>query len=235
MNFYKERTFQEIFTDTFVFLRQEWRTVFLCIAIYVAPISALAHYLSFQVTDILNVASREMLIFLLFSLISNFLLQSITYCYIACRVKNNEIPTRQTVMEFFSKNILTCIKAFLISNLGIGIGFMLLVIPGLIALAPLSLFMFDKILTGASTSESFNRSVQIAKSNAGMSYAIVLLSYMALFFIQSLIGTFTAEFSAGAQILINVTFTIASAIVYIIIAFLYFSLHSKIQKSYDNY
>ena len=234
MNLNKDRSFQEIFTDTFVFLQQEWRTFFWCIAIYAAPVSAVAHYFSTKVTNALDVNSGEVLTFLLFASISNFLLQSIAYCYIACFAQNGT-PTRQTVLEFFTKNIFTCIKAFCISSFVIGLGLLLYIVPGLIALAPFSLFAFDKIYTDSPSRQSLSRSLKLTQSNVGMSYAVVLLSYTALLILQFFVGSLFSGFSTGAQILINTVISVLSSTMYIIIALLYFSLHAKIQKPYDNY
>ncbi|MCL2328408.1 MAG: hypothetical protein FWC39_07835 [Bacteroidetes bacterium] len=239
MTFNKDRTFQEIFTDTFVFLQQEWRSFFLCIAIYAAPLLAAAHYFSSKIiiTNQLDLVSKEMFTFLVFAAIGYFLLQSITYCYIACFVQNqNSTPTRQMVLEFFSKNILTCIKAFLIFGLIFGLGFLMYFIPGLILLAPLSLFVFDKIFTGTSSMQSLTRSMQLTRSNISLTYSVVLLSYIASFLFQFFVGSLFSSFPTGALILINTAISVAStSIVYIIIALLYFSLRSKIQKPYDNY
>lgn len=242
VSFNKERTFQEIFTDTFVFLQQQWRTFFLCITIYVAPVATIAHYCSSKI-DLNNLSYNNLLLFLLFSLIANFLLQSIAYAYITCFVKNSEVPARQTVMEFFSKNILSCVKAFLISNLGIGVGFslfamsgnILLAIPGLIVLIPLSLYMFDRIYTNAPSTEALARSVQLTQSNIGMSFAVVLLSFFAVVFLQFVVTALFGTFSVGVQIIVNVSVTVISSILHIIISLLYFSLRNKIQKPYDNY
>ena len=234
MNLNKNRSFQEIFTDTFVFLQQEWRTFFGCIAIYAAPVSAVASYFSTKVPDPLDKVSSEMLTFLIFAVISNFLLQSIAYCYIVCFAQNGT-PTHQTVLEFFTKNIFTCIKAFFISSFVIGLGILLYIVPGVIALAPLSLFAFDKIYTGSPSGESLSRSMKLTQSNVGMSYAVVLLSYAALLILQFFVGSLFSGFSTGAQILINTVISVLSSTMYIIVALLYFSLRTKIQKPYDNY
>jgi hypothetical protein len=232
--FQKERSFQEIFSDSVVFLQQQWRTFFLYIIIYAAPVFAVAHYFSTRTTDITYLFSNELLTSYFFAAIANFLLQSIAYSYIICFIQNGT-PTRHSVMEFFSKNIINCIKAFFISNIGIGIGFFMFIIPGFIVLTPLSLFMFDKIYSGSSSTESLSRSTQLTRSNIGLSYAVVLLCYIALFAFQFFVAALCSKFSVGMQILVNVTVSIALSSIHIPITLLYFSLRSKIQKNYDTY
>lgn len=242
MKLNKERTLAEIFTDTVGFLQKQWRTFFLYLSIYVAPVSIIAHYFSSKI-DLANLSSNDLLLFLLFSLIANFLLQSISYAYIICAVKSDETPTRQAVQDFFSNNILSFVKAFFISNLGIGIAFslfivsgnFLLAIPGILVLAPLSLYMLDRIYSNSSSLESLSRSTKLVQSNFGMSVATVSLSYSAIFLLQFAIALFLPKFSVGAQIIVNVSLTLFSSVVYIVIALLYFSLLNKIQKPYDNY
>jgi len=234
MNINKIRTFQEIFTDTFLFLRQEWRSFFLCIAIYAAPLLVAAHYFSSKIIidNQLDLLSKEMVTFLVFAVIGYFLLQSITYCYIACFVQNqNSSPTRQMVLEFFSKNILACVKAFLIFGLVFGLGFVMYFIPGLILLTPLSLFVFDKIFTGVPSMQSFTRSMQLTRSNVGLAYSVVLLSYMASLLFQFFAGSLFGSFPSAAQILLSTAISaVSTSVVYVIIALLYFSLRSKIQE-----
>ncbi|MDR2962628.1 MAG: hypothetical protein LBU90_03170 [Bacteroidales bacterium] len=234
LSLYKSRSFQEIFADTGAFLQQEWRSFFLCIVFYAAPVAAVANYFNTRVKNPFDFESKEMLTFLVFAVVSNFLLQSVSYCYMACYAQSGSSPSRHNVWDYFSKNIFTCLKAFFLSNAIIGLGLLLFVVPGMIALLPFSLYAVDTIFTASPSRESLTRSVTLTQHSMGMGYATVLLCYAIIFALQITAGVAVGKASSGVQVLVTTALSIVSTVMYIVIAILYCSLSSKTQKTYDD-
>ncbi|PZD77305.1 hypothetical protein [Mesonia sp. K7] len=201
IQFKKERELGEIITDTFKFVRENYKVLFQVILKNVAipgiiMLAALTYYLYngadlFAFTSVPDGYSNSFFVDYFLSIfiliIGVFIFQAFMYASVLYSIKsyinNNGIINPSEVNQEVSKNWLNfCGMQFLI-GIVIFFGMMLCVLPGIYLLVPLSLiysiYVFDKLGVSASFSYTF----QLIKDNWWISFATILVMAILVYII----------------------------------------------------
>lgn len=234
--FQKERSFKEFLPDTFLFLKTHWKSYFFYILLYAGPFFLAAGYYSskaqIKIHETDNLFVMELFYAVLFDFIGEILLNGISFGYIISYITKND-TSRETIGSFFNQNIWLIIGATVFSNLFLSLGFVMFIIPGIILLAPLSMYVFDKLLYKQPMNITFSRCMQFSQTDIRLSYGIVLFLYVGIFIAKQLIGSLisieTPNF-VGITVVLNVAMSVFFAFTSITISMLYFSLQSKYSK-----
>lgn len=198
INFKQERSFGDLFNDTFNFIIQEFKRLGAPILYYVLPllifsaIGVTIYSVKIQaVTQAMAqtpgsnpfVAFEAMgqmlgIVFLVFSLsmISGVLLMSTVLCYIKLYI--NEGPdgfTTNDVWKEIMKHFWSVLLSGVVVVLVVVAGFVFCVIPGIYLSVALSLLFPILIFEGKSFSDSFSRSFKLIKDNWWFTFGVLIV------------------------------------------------------------
>ncbi|HON52697.1 MAG TPA: hypothetical protein PLS12_05770 [Bacteroidales bacterium] len=229
--FEKIRSSKEIFQDAYTFIQQYAREYFVIVLLYAGPLFVVSSYFASQgAVEIAQTGNFFINHNVWYSLIADFfadvVLNGITFGSIILYCKTGDIK-RDEVITFFNQNFWRILGITIISNIIISIGFMLLIIPGIVSLVPLTLFVYDKIYYNESFEVSFIRSFELVKKNIKLSFGVVFIMYIVIFGLKLLIESFLSVdmqnyilINTMLQTLMQILFSVSS----IIIVLLYNSL-----------
>lgn len=233
-DFNKNRGFKEIFSDTIEFLKQFYKPYFIYILIFAGPFLAFAAYYSSvaQITILKTgdlFSAKELWYALFFDFLSDIIINGISFGFIISYITNQDI-SRETISLFFNKNLLIIVGATLFSNVFLYFGLLLFIIPGIILTAPLSLYVFDKLLNKQPMDITFTRCLRMSQFEYKLTYGVVLSVYIGIFVIKQFVGALipidTPNFimiNIVANVCISVFFSLTS----VVIALLYYSVLHK--------
>lgn len=235
--FEKERTFKEIYTDAIQFIQQYGQMYITLVVLYAGPLFVLSAYFSSHASIEIN-ETQELFSspYLWYSLLVDFfadvVVNGVTFASIIMFAKTGTIQ-RENVMTFFNQHFLYILGITFVANVIISLGFMLLIIPGIICLVPMSLFVYDRLISKESFEISFIRSFELTRSNLSLSYGVVFFMYAAMFVVKYVAESFM-DVTSNNYIIVNTVLQSVIQIIFtcssIIIVLLYYSLLSKFKN-----
>ncbi|HXS46555.1 MAG TPA: hypothetical protein VN756_03730 [Solirubrobacterales bacterium] len=123
--------------------------------------------------------------------------------------------------------ILPLIGAGILAGLGIGIGFLLLIVPGLILLTIWSVIAPVIVVERTGVIEAFGRSRELVRGNGWQVFGVIVVVFLIVIVVQTVLGAIAVgiEDSALVRILFNVIgSTVTAPIVALVAAVIYFRL-----------
>lgn len=237
-NFQQERTFKQIFSDTFEFLKIQGKAYYIQIFLYAAPFFAISAYYSsiaaVKINETQNIFSAPELYYsFVFEFLATIMINGISFAYIILYIQNKEV-TRGEIGYFFNQNLKIIIGSTLLTGLLVYSGFILFIIPGIILLPPMSIYVFDKLFNKQPLVITYVRSMELSRYDKKLSYGVILSLFIGTFLIKQIIGSFvpiTSHNFMVFQIIIHVIVSVFCSLSSIVISLLYFSLISKITKN----
>ncbi|MEJ7557284.1 MAG: hypothetical protein WKF66_03180 [Pedobacter sp.] len=243
LEFRKQREFGEIISDTFLFIKQNFKPLlkvffYLCGFFILASIlSAVTHLIN--VSDVLIDSSRRpqqafskmfswsyFLVILLY-LITYSAITVTTLSYIAVYIqKENVPPSPEEVWTYFKYYFLRVLGSTIPITLLMIVGFICCIIPGVYIFPALSLFFAVMVLENGSFAYSFGRAFKLSHKDwwatAGAMFIIWIITYAA-FLIPSLPGIILGMiigFTQGAASISKVWLVIATVVQYLSYVFM---------------
>lgn len=207
INFKKERDLGAIISDTFKFIREEYKTIFRLylkhvgwLLLLVIAASTYYQYQSLRVSIdftfvngpqkflldfISNTGISLLLVFLssiAYSALSFTTINSIIKSYIKNEgeVKDDEVSSY--IGQFFS----TTLGSFIVYSVLIFIGFLLCILPGIYLFVPLTLIFPIIVFQEKSFSEAFTECFKLIKQNWWISFATLVIISILIWLISSL-------------------------------------------------
>lgn len=196
INFKKERDLGSIITDTFKFIKEEYRTLFRLyikhvgwLLLLVIAASTYYQYQSLKIsTNVLTetgpaafltemIADTGVAILLLsmasiaYSALSLVVITSIIKSYVQSNGEINEDEVNQFVKQFFGRTL----GSLVVVGLLVFIGFLLCVLPGIYLIVPLSLIFPILVFQEKTFAEAFSESFKLIKNNWWISFATLLV------------------------------------------------------------
>jgi hypothetical protein len=134
----------------------------------------------------------------------------------------------QTVGDLFSAAspyILPLIGFGILFAIGLAIGFVLLIVPGLILLTFWSVGAPAIVVEGASPIDAFGRSWRLVRGEAWSVFGVLLLVFLIVIAVQAVLGAIGAAIGAGGLIVAAIVATAITAPVYALaVSVLFFDL-----------
>lgn len=196
INFKKERDLGSIITDTFKFIKEEYRTLFRLyikhvgwLLLLVIAASTYYQYQSLKIsTNVLTetgpaafltemIADTGVAILLLsmasiaYSALSLVVITSIIKSYVQNNGEINEDEVNQFVKQFFGRTL----GSLVVVGLLVFIGFLLFVLPGIYLIVPLSLIFPILVFQEKTFAEAFSESFKLIKNNWWISFSTLLV------------------------------------------------------------
>ena len=196
INFKKERDLGSIITDTFKFIKVEYKTLFRLyikhvgwLLLVVVAASTYYQYQSLKIsTSVLTetgpaafltemIADTGIAILLLslasiaYSALSLVVITSIIKSYVQNNGEINEDEVNQFVKQFFGRTL----GSLVVVGLLVFIGFLLCVLPGIYLIVPLSLIFPILVFQEKTFAEAFSESFKLIKNNWWISFATLLV------------------------------------------------------------
>ena len=193
INFYEKRDFGEKINATFAFLRQNFAPLAKSILFIAGPAILLISVVAgiYQATvmdmstgedpfDFLEILSQSSLTSFL-SIFVSALLVTVVYAYLVLYVEreNYDNITVAEVWERVKQHYLTIVVSVFVYSVLVMLGFMLLIIPGFIAIAALSFLFIIQMKEGLSLGAAFSRCFKLVSDN--------YLSTLGLIFVTSIL------------------------------------------------
>jgi hypothetical protein len=125
--------------------------------------------------------------------------------------------------------LLTLIGAGILAGLGIGIGFLLLIVPGLILATIWSVIAPSIVVERKGVFEAFGRSRELVRGNGWQVFGVILTVFVIVFVVRLLLGAIAAgiDDSTGVRIAFDlVASTLTAPISALVAAVLYFKLRA---------
>jgi hypothetical protein len=123
--------------------------------------------------------------------------------------------------------VLPLIGAGILAGLGIGIGFLLLIVPGLILLTIWSVIAPVIVVERAGVIEAFGRSRELVRGNGWQVFGVIVAVFLIVAVVQAILGAIGSGISGslGVLIVFNViSSTVTAPIVALVAAIIYFRL-----------
>lgn len=196
INFKKERDLGSIITDTFKFIKEEYRTLFRLyikhvgwLLLLVIAASTYYQYQSLKIsTNVLTetgpaafltemIADTGVAILLLsmasiaYSALSLVVITSIIKSYVQNNGEINEDEVNQFVKQFFGRTL----GSLVVVGLLVFIGFLLFVLPGIYLIVPLALIFPILVFQEKTFAEAFSESFKLIKNNWWISFSTLLV------------------------------------------------------------
>jgi len=196
INFKKERDLGSIITDTFKFIKEEYKTLFRLyikhvgwLLLLVVAASTYYQYQSLKIsTSVLTetgpaafltemIADTGIAILLLslasiaYSALSLVVITSIIKSYVQNNGEIYEDEVNQFIKQFFGRTL----GSLVVVGLLVFIGFLLCVLPGIYLIVPLSLIFPILVFQEKTFAEAFSESFKLIKNNWWISFATLLV------------------------------------------------------------
>ncbi|MFO7745217.1 MAG: hypothetical protein R6V36_07525 [Psychroflexus sp.] len=207
INFKKERDLGSIISDTFKFIREEYKSIFRLyikhvgwLLLLVVAMSTYYQYESLNITGdflsngnpqdfLLEMISETGLAILLLSLTSiAYSALSITTInsIIKSYVKNEGEIKDEDVSHFISQFFGNSLLSLIVVGILVSIGFLLCVLPGIYLIVPLSLIFPIIVFQEKSFSDAFSECFKLIKQNWWISFATLLIISILIWLISGL-------------------------------------------------
>ncbi len=222
INFKQERDFNALISDTFEFIRQEFKPLSKSLLTYAGPFILITAFLAAmyqssiysnigdpkEITDPLwgfkTMFGTKYLLYVLSAAISNVVLTLVIYSYIKLYVergKDNFSPEdvwRTVGYYFLPVFFITIAIGFII-----GFGFVLFIIPGIYFAIALIFTVYAKMAENLSFGDAMRRSMYLVKDNWWFTLGVILIIYFiasfsgSIFLLPQIIYTFFIGLSAA--------------------------------------
>lgn len=196
INFKKERDLGAIISDTFKFIREEYKTIFRLylkhvgwLLLLIVAASTYYQYQSLSITgDFLNTQDPEnflidlfattgiailllSLSYIAYTALSITTINSIIKSYVKNEGEINEDEVSQYIGQFFGRSL----GSVIVVGILVAIGFTLCILPGIYLFVPLSLIFSTIIFQEKSFSDAFTECFNLIKQNWWISFATILI------------------------------------------------------------
>ena len=195
INFKKERDLGAIISDTFAFVREEYKTIFRLylkhvgwLLLLIVAASAYYQYESLSITvDLTEPGSQNELIDLFasaglavlilsivslaYSALSILTINSIIKSYVKNQGEIKEEDVKSYIGQFFWRTLGSLIVVAIL----VFIGFLLCILPGVYLIVPLSLIFSVVVFQEKSFSDAFSECFQLIKQNWWITFATLLI------------------------------------------------------------
>jgi len=238
LNFKKTRDFGDLLSDTFVFLKQEYKFLFRVILKYAGPFVLITAIIgSWALSGIFSIFAKAIIsnseqaftdlllklgIFSISLFVSNTILICTTYSYIKLYVeKGKDGFVEEEVWQIVLKKFWSTLGTFIAIFVLVFIGMLLCYIPGIYISVATVLVLSSLVLEDLSMTDSFGRSMFLIRDNWWFTFGVtivisLLVGFCSYIFIipSYILGIFVAISSANnnSSDLLNIIFTIMAAI-----------------------
>lgn len=216
INFKKERDFGTIISDTFKFVREEYKTIFSLYLKHVGwllllVVAASTYYqyqtLSFTgnlmeggaenfLLELVSQSGIALLVLVLssiaYSALSITTINSIIKSYVKNEGEIKDEEVSQYISQFFGRSL----GSFIVVGLLVIIGFMLCILPGIYLIVPLSLIFPIIVFQEKSFSDAFSECFKLIKQNWWITFATLLVISILISLISGLFSLPIAIMSA---------------------------------------
>jgi len=191
INFKKQRELGDILTDTFAFIRSEWKTLFGMIFKLAGPalVIVLIAYIYYMQTTLGSMGTAgflgssgftfsfvvALLVLFIAGVVYNSLLYGTVIGYIKSYIKNDGEINKEEISSEVKKNFSGLLGMSILVGLMVGFGLVLCVIPGIYLGVALSTVYCIYIFEGKDVTDSINYSFKLVKDNWWMTFAILLV------------------------------------------------------------
>jgi len=188
IEFAKRRDFGEVLNVTFQFLRQNFKSLGLALLYIAGPFILIQGIITgyyqidtfnFQNTGFLDAYTFLYFLTTLSQMITYAVIISVVYEYIVLYLNNeNETITVNMVWEQSQKSIIPTIVMMIGIGLLIGLGFILLIIPGIYFMVVISLFWIVIFKEGVSFSTAVSRCITLIKNNWWKTLGLIIIGFI---------------------------------------------------------
>lgn len=207
INFKKERDLGAIISDTFKFIREEYKTIFRLylkhvgwLLLLVVAASTYYQYQSLSLTVDLTIADGpgnfllemvsstgiSLLLVLLSSIAYSALSVTTINSIIKSYVKNEGEVKDDEVNRYIGQFFITNLGSFIVYGILISIGFLLCILPGVYLIVPLTLIFPIIVFQEKSFSNAFSECFKLIKENWWITFATLLIMTILMWLISSL-------------------------------------------------
>lgn len=257
----QERDFNALISDTFEFIRQEFKPLTKSLLTYAGPFILITAFLSamYQNSIYSSIANPEEIsdplfgfksmfsvtyfLYLISAAVSNVILTLVIYIYMkiyADRGKDNFTPEdvwRNVGHYFLPVFFITLVLGFMI-----GIGILLFIIPGIYLAVTLVFTVYAKIAENLSFADAMSRSINLVKDHWWFTFGLLLIVYFiasfsgSIFLLPQIIYSMFIGISAanGTFEGVSIFYLIISAAGTFIATFLYSIIYITITLHYYN-
>lgn len=263
VDFRQERDLGEILNATFSFLRENFKPLGRVLLLYAGPlilISSISGALfqaqnlnvisspnSFDPDSLMQIYGTKYFLFLLAAVLANAMLVSVTYSYISLYIERKGANfTDEEVWAEVRSNFFMVLGTVLLSALIIGLGLVLLIIPGIYVAVSISFILIMRMVERNSFGEAFSRCFTLVKDNWWYTLLIIVVVSILVgivayvFMIPQMIYTFIYTFDAvsGNSVDVSILYivltslgtffaSLLNSITFVAIALHYFNLVEK--------
>ncbi|MCQ2959740.1 MAG: hypothetical protein MJ198_06065 [Bacteroidales bacterium] len=233
IDFNKSRTTREIFSDYWAFIKSVFgKSYVITLGVFVLPFSLIGGYLLTQEdfeNPLINLGSFEIYhihIALLFSLMAKFFGIFLTCIYVNMYMSGEQDEIGY-IKRNFKESAFFALSATVFMFMVQFLGLCCFIVPGIMLMAPLSIFVYDAINIKQSFFISLSRCVNLCRTNWKQSFSVVLLCYSAIIITSLFFGQILPEGNTVANLLVSSALTVLSETVMVPFILLYYSLANQ--------
>jgi hypothetical protein len=195
INFKKSRDFGDLLSDTFGFLKQEFKFLMKVLLIYAGPFalitaiaaawmqkgvfSMMGMMVSQKPMEVLAEFGLKFLIYMSSALVSTTVLFCVIYSYINLYVdKGKDGFTPEDVWRHVGKKFFRTLWAMIVVSILFTIGFMLCFVPGIYLIVSFCLVMSVVFFEDQPLGSAMERSISLVKSDWWITFAIIIILYI---------------------------------------------------------
>ena len=225
INLRQERDFGELVNDSFVFLKQNWRSLLkACLVIsgffiMAAMVSQIFNQLRMftegddTIGSALNNNTIEGKINQICSSLAYLMVSLTTLCYISLYLeKGNEQPTVEEVWSYFKYFFWRFIGSNIVYGILTVIGLMLLVIPGIYLLPVISISLTALVIENTGVMDALDRGYKLVKGNWWATTGPIFICFLVVFALMMITFIPVGIISGSGMLLANTQLTLLTAI-----------------------